>query len=85
MQNLLISMAAIALVVELIANWKIAIFVALTAFLTSFNLIGCMYLLNLAFEGFQVEFNAIFVVNIVINMGLAVESCVHIATAFMKV
>ena len=31
------------------------------------------------------EFNAVFVVNIVMSMGLAVEFCAHIAIAFLKV
>ena len=77
-------MAAIILAIEIITNWKIALFVTITVFLTSFNLIGFMYLLNEIVGGFQAEFNAVFVVNIVMSMGLAVEFCAHIAIAFLK-
>ena len=84
-QNMLISMAAIILAIEIIANWKIALFVTITVFLTSFDLIGFMYLLNLIVGGYVAEFNAVFVVNIVMSMGLAVEFCAHIAIAFLKV
>ena len=49
---MLISIAAIILAIEIIANWKIALFVTLTVFLTSFDLIGFMYLLNLMVGGY---------------------------------
>ena len=51
-QNILISMAAIILAIEIITNWKIALFVTITVFLTSFDLIGFMYLLNEIVGGF---------------------------------
>ena len=35
--------------------------------------------------GFKIEFNAVFVVNIVMSMGLAVEFCVHVMIAFLRV
>jgi Niemann-Pick C1 protein len=52
--------------------------------LTSFEVIGVCYLLDLIIPGFKIEFNAVFVVNVVMCCGLAVEFCVHLVLAFLR-
>lgn len=61
-----------------------AFFVAGTVFLTALSLIGICEFLNLIIGGYHIEFNAVFVVNIVMTCGLAVEFCVHIMIAFLR-
>ena len=52
-------------------------------FLTSENLVGICWILN-AFGTFKAEFNAVFVVNVVMCCGLAVEFCAHTTIAFLR-
>lgn len=43
-----------------------------------------MWLLNVIIGGYPVEFNAVFVVNLVTSLGFGVEFCNHIAMNFMR-
>lgn len=53
-------------------------------FLVFFELMGCMWMLNVVVGGYPIEQNAIFVVNLVTSLGFGVEFCNHIAMNFMK-
>jgi len=53
-------------------------------FLVFFELMGCMWMLNVVVGGYPIEHNAIFVVNLVTSLGFGVEFCNHIAMNFMK-
>lgn len=53
-------------------------------FLVSFELLGMMWVCNQIFSGFQIQLNAVTVVNIVMALGFSVEFCVHIAIAFNR-
>jgi len=50
----------------------------------SFELLGALWVCNQIFSGFQIQLNAVTVVNIVMALGFSVEFCVHIAIAFNR-
>ena len=83
-QNIMLAMAAVLFATQLITTITSALFVAATVFLTCFSLIGMCYLLNLIFGGYVIEYNAVFVVNVVMACGLAVEFCAHLMIAFLR-
>ncbi len=83
-QNILLAVAAVIFATQLITTMLAAFFVAATVFLTAFSLIGICYILNLIIGGYVIEYNAVFVVNIVMSCGLAVEFCVHLMIAFLR-
>jgi len=80
----LLAMAAVLLAIEIITNIWIGLFVVLCVFLVSFELLGVLWLCNQIFGGFQIQINAVTVVNIVMALGFSVEFCVHIAIAFNR-
>lgn len=71
-ENLLISIAAIIFATMLLTSIKSSIFIAICVFMISVNLIGVCYIFDLVIPGYKIEFNAVFVVNIVMTWGLAV-------------
>jgi len=83
-QNIMLALAAVVFATQLITTVISAFFVAVTVFLTCFSLIGMCYLLNLIFGGYTIEYNAVFVVNVVMSCGLSVEFCVHLMIAFLR-
>ena len=83
-QNIMLTLAAVVVATQLITTIISAFFVAATVFMTAFSLIGLCYMLNLIIGGFVIEYNAVFVVNIVMACGLAVEFCVHLMIAFLR-
>jgi Niemann-Pick C1 protein len=83
-EDTLLAIAAVLLAIEIITNVWIGMFVALCVFLVSFELLGMMWVCNQVFGGFQIQMNAVTVVNIVMALGFSVEFCVHIAIAFNR-
>ena len=49
-----------------------------------FELMGCMWMLNMVLGGYPIEMNAVFVVNLITALGLAVEFCNHVGMNFMR-
>lgn len=84
MEDTLLAIAAVLLSIEIITNLGIALFVALCVFLVSFNLLGLIWLTNCIFAGFNIQLNAVTVVNIVMSLGFSVEFCVHICIAYNR-
>jgi len=68
----------------LVKNARSALFTYIIVFCISFDIIGLCYLTNLIFSGFQIQINAVSVVNLIIAVGLSVEFCVHIIISFMN-
>jgi Niemann-Pick C1 protein len=62
----------------------IAALITLSVFLVFFELMGCMWMLNIVMGGFPVEMNAVFVVNLVTSLGFGVEFCNHVGMNFMR-
>lgn len=83
-EDTLLAMAAVLLAIEIITNVWIGLFVVLCVFLVSFELLGVLWVANQIFGGFQIQLNAVTVVNIVMALGFSVEFCVHIAIAFNR-
>lgn len=83
-QNIMLGLAAVVFATQLITTIVSAFFVAATVFMVAFSLMGLCYFFNLIFGGFIIEYNAVFVVNIVMTLGLAVEFCVHLMIAFLR-
>ena len=48
------------------------------------ELMGCMWMLNMVLGGYPIEMNAVFVVNLITALGLAVEFCNHVGMNFMR-
>jgi Niemann-Pick C1 protein len=83
-EDTLLALAAVLLAIEIITNVWIGLFVVLCVFMVSFELLGMMWVCNQIFGGFQIQLNAVTVVNIVMALGFSVEFCVHIAIAFNR-
>ncbi len=83
-QNIMLALAAVVFATQLITTIQSAFFVATTVFLTAFSLMGMSYFLNFIIGGYIIEYNAVFVVNIVMACGLSVEFCVHLMIAFLR-
>lgn len=83
-EDTLLALAAVLLAIEIITNVWIGLFVVLCVFLVSFELLGMMWVCNQIFPGFEIQLNAVTVVNIVMALGFSVEFCVHIAIAFNR-
>ena len=84
LEDTLLAIAAVLISIEIITNLGIALFVALCVFLVSFNLLGFMWLTNVIFKGYDIQLNAVTVVNIVMSLGFSVEFCVHICIAYNR-
>jgi len=82
-QNTFIALAAIFLAVQLIMNIKSALVVSLFVMSCVFNLIGVLWLCNF-YPDFQIEINAISVVNFVLACGLNVEFTVHLIIFYLR-
>ncbi|KAM3130411.1 hypothetical protein pb186bvf_017510 [Paramecium bursaria] len=80
--NVLLALATIFFTMTIVQDVVCAIIVTFLVFLIAFNLIGMVWLCNFLFGGFQIEINAISVVNLVTCIGLAVEFVAHIVIKF---
>ena len=80
----MLGLAIVCLSIQIIASLQISIIITLCVFLTMFNLMGLMWLLNEIIGGYPIEINAVFVVNLVTTLGFGVEFCNHIGMNFMK-
>jgi Niemann-Pick C1 protein len=83
-QNTMLGLAIVCLSIQIIASLQISIIITLCVFLTMFNLMGVMWMLNEMIGGYPIEINAVFVVNLVTTLGFGVEFCNHIGMNFMK-
>ncbi|KAL4477676.1 hypothetical protein ABPG74_002826 [Tetrahymena malaccensis] len=83
-QNFLLAVGAVYLAINLLKNGMTAIIVALNVFFITFNLIGIVWVLNSLISGFQIEINAVSVVNLITSVGLGVEFCVHLVISYMN-
>lgn len=72
------------LILVLVKNVQTASIVSLCVFSITMDLIGCSYLLNLIIPGWEIQFNAVSMVNIITAIGLSVEFCIHIMMFFNK-
>jgi Niemann-Pick C1 protein len=89
-QAILLSCGCVYLVLLLVKNVQTALIVFLCVFSITMDLIGCSYLLNNMISGtyltlgWEIQFNAVSVVNIITAIGLSVEFCVHVMMFFLK-
>ena len=58
--------------------------IGLCVFLVFFELMGCMWMLNIVVGGYPIEMNAVFVVNLITSLGFGVEFCNHIGMNFLR-
>lgn len=83
-QNVAIGVGAIVISMQVLSSLPLALIVGLCVFLVFFELMGCMWMLNVIVGGYPIEMNAVFVVNLVTSLGFGVEFCNHIAMNFAK-
>jgi Niemann-Pick C1 protein len=65
-------------------NLHIALMIGMSVFLVMFELMGCMWMLDEVLGGYPIQFNAVFVVNLITSLGFGVEFCNHIGINFLK-
>jgi Niemann-Pick C1 protein len=93
-ENFLLALGAVFAAVMLLASPSTALFTTIMVACITLDIVGLMWVWNpppgqtLGSLGaemqFGVDINAVSVVNLVMAVGLSVEFCVHICTAFMK-
>lgn len=84
-QNSLLGVAAVIMSLQLLTmNLHIALMIGMSVFLVMFELMGCMWMLDEVLGGYPVQFNAVFVVNLITSLGFGVEFCNHIGINFLK-
>ena len=83
-QNVLMGIFAVFFAIQVLSSIQISAFISVCVFLTFFELMGCMWMLNEVVGGYPVEHNAVFVVNLVTSLGFGVEFCNHIGMNFMR-
>lgn len=83
LQNIMIAIAVIFLACQFIANIKPALVITVFVFSSVINLIGLLFLFNLL-PGYDIEINAVSVVNIVLACGLSVEFIVHLVIFYLR-
>ncbi len=83
LQSILITLATIFLAVQLIMNIKSAFVVTLFVLSCVFNLTGILWLLNFL-PDYQIEINAVSVVNLILACGLSVEFTVHLIIFYLR-
>jgi len=80
----MLGVVAIFVAIQILSSIQISVFITFAVFLTCFELMGFMWLLNMVLGGYPVEQNAIFVVNLVTSLGFGVEFCNHIGMNYMR-
>jgi len=83
-QDVMLGLVAIFVAIQILSSIQISVFITFCVFLTCFELMGFMWLLNMVLGGYPVEQNAIFVVNLVTSLGFGVEFCNHIGMNYMR-
>ena len=83
-QDVMLGLVFIFVAIQILSSIQISAFITFCVFLVFFELMGCMWMLNIVVGGYPIEQNAIFVVNLVTSLGFGVEFCNHIAMNFMK-
>ena len=68
----------------MLSSLTLALLIALCVFLVFFELMGCMWMLNIVLGGYPIEMNAVFVVNLITSLGFGVEFCNHVGMNFMR-
>ena len=53
-------------------------------FCTAFDMIGFAWIMNLIFDGYTIQINAVSVVNIIMAVGLSVEFSIHIMLKYAR-
>jgi hypothetical protein len=90
LQNFLLAMVAIFMALVLVTSPAVAAWACLMVACTTIDIVGFVWALNprdednplAPKEEYGVDINAVSVVNVVMASGLAVEFCVHVASAF---
>lgn len=84
LQNLMLAFAAVFLSVALISTFRAAAVVVLVVASIIVNICAVLYVWNLSpLAAYDIRINAVSVVNLVMAVGLSVEFCCHIVTAFV--
>merc|ERR1712060_130296 len=83
-QNIFVAIGAIIVAMQVLSSLRIALIISLCVFLTFFQLMGVMWMLNVVVGGYPIEMNAVFVVNLVTSLGFGVEFCNHGGMNFMR-
>lgn len=83
-QDVMLGLVFIFVAIQILSSIQISAFITLCVFLVFFELMGCMWMLNIVCGGYPIEQNAFFVVNLVTSLGFGVEFCNHIGMNFMK-
>lgn len=84
-QNMFLAIGAVFLAVLTVASGATAIMVSVCVTSIAISIVGFLYLLNPSEadqNASRVDINAVSVVNLVMAVGLSVEFCVHVASAF---
>lgn len=80
----MLGIACVVVALQLLSSLGIAVIIGLCVFLVMFELMGCMYMLNVVMGGYPISMNAVFVVNLVTSLGFGVEFCNHVGMNFMR-
>lgn len=80
----MLGIACVVIALQLLSSLGIALIIGLCVFLVMFELMGCMYMLNVVMGGYPISMNAVFVVNLVTSLGFGVEFCNHVGMNFMR-
>lgn len=83
-QNVMLGIVFIFLAIQILSSLQISFFITSCVFFIFFEMMGCMWMLNIVAGGYPIEMNGISVVNFVTALGFGVEFCNHIGMNFMK-
>jgi len=83
-QNVAIGVGIIIVLLQVLTSLPLALMIGLCVFLVFFELMGCMWMLNVVVGGYPIEMNAVFVVNLITSLGFGVEFCNHIGMNFLR-
>lgn len=83
-ENVALGVGVIIVLLQMLTNLWLALLIGFTVFLVFFELMGCMWMLNIVIGGYPIEMNAVFVVNLITSLGFAVEFCNHIGMNFLR-
>ena len=82
-QSILLAVGIVYATIVILKNARTALFTSVCVLVSTFDLIGLCWLMNVVFGGYGVQINAVSVVNLISAVGLSVEFCVHLMIAFM--
>jgi len=84
LQSLLLLCGVVYGVLLLLKDPKTALHIYLVVFCITFDLTGLCFLTNKLIGGFEIQYNAVSVVNFITAIGLSVEFCVHIMLQYNR-